>query len=218
MGPYIKSLSSRIKGRFFFPPVKRIKNYFQLILACDMLKETLGFLVGTLSWTLRATCAAHLVHELCYEFTETRGESMMPTLHNQSDYVHALKRYRFGRGIDMGDCIVAMKPSDPKHMVCKRITGMPGDTILIDPSSSSPLTNSIKEARKNDGFNKYITIPPGHVWCTGDNLCHSLDLRSYSVMPMALITGKIFAANTMSSSVFDDFYNFRWLPNSFISE
>lgn len=183
-----------------------------------MLKEALKFLSTTVSWTLRAGCAAHLAHEYVYEFTETRGESMLPTLHSMSDYVHVLKLYRLGNGIEMGDCVVAVKPSDPNHRVCKRITGMPGDSVLVDPSSSSPLTNSESEAARHEGFNRFVTIPAGHVWCTGDNLCHSLDSRSYSVMPMGLITGKIVAANSMSTSIFDNLYHFRWIPNSFVDE
>ncbi|KAK6202606.1 peptidase S24/S26A/S26B/S26C [Scheffersomyces amazonensis] len=177
--------------------------------------ESLKFIASTLSWTLRAGCVAHLIHEFVYEFTETRGESMLPTLQRNHDYVHALKTHRLGRGLEMGDCIVAVKPSDPEHRVCKRITGMPGDIILIDPSSSSELTNTPNEIIQHDGFNKYITVPEGHVWCTGDNLCHSLDSRSYSVLPMGLITGKIVAANSMDKGFFTNFWGFRWITNSF---
>ncbi|ODV77366.1 LexA/Signal peptidase [Suhomyces tanzawaensis NRRL Y-17324] len=179
--------------------------------------DSVRFVVSTLSWTLRAGCVAHLVHEYIYEFTETRGESMLPTLQSHYDYVHALKRYRLGRELDIGDCVVAVKPSDPSHRVCKRISGMPGDVILIDPSSSSELTNLPTEVILHDGFNKYIRVPDGHVWCTGDNLCHSLDSRSYSVLPMGLITGKIVAANSMNRGVTTG-WGFRWIQNSFVDE
>lgn len=175
------------------------------------------FVVSTLSWTLRAGCLAHLVHENVYEFTETRGESMLPTLHNQNDFVHTFKKYKLGRGVEMGDMIVAMKPSDPEHRVCKRVTGMPGDIVLVDPSSSSFLTNSSADVIQHDGFNKYIRIPEGHVWCTGDNLCHSLDSRSYSVLPMGLITGKIVGANSMDDGL-KGFFNFRRITNTFTDE
>lgn len=142
---------------------------------------------------------------------------MLPTLQSQNDYVHALKKYRLGRDIDMGDCVVAIKPSDPDHRVCKRITGMPGDVILIDPSSSSELSNTPAEVIQHDGYNKYIVVPEGHVWCTGDNLCHSLDSRSYSVLPMGLITGKIVAANSMNKGFFSG-WNFHWIENAFVEE
>lgn len=183
----------------------------------------LKFIGTTASWTLRAGCVAHLIHEYVYEFTETRGESMLPTLQAQKDYVHALKTYRYGRNLDIGDCIVAVKPSDPSHRVCKRITGMPGDIVLIDPSSSSELTANMAERLHNNGFNKYIKVPEGHVWVTGDNLCHSLDSRSYSALPMALIKGKIVAANSLDKGFIDDkgkfnLWNFRWITNNFIDE
>lgn len=184
------------------------------------MESKLKFVATTCSWTLRAGCVAHLIHEYVYEFTETRGESMLPTLQAQHDYIHAIKSYRYGRGLDIGDCIVATKPSDPTHRVCKRITGMPGDIVLVDPSSSSELTNNTIERIKHDGFNKYIKVPEGHVWVTGDNLCHLLDSRSYSVLPMALIKGKIVAANSLNKGIIDDngnfnLWNFRWLTNTF---
>ncbi|CAI5757581.1 unnamed protein product [Candida verbasci] len=182
-----------------------------------ILPESFKFITSTLSWTLRAGCLAHLIHENVYEFTETRGESMLPTLQNQYDYVHALKKYKFGRNLTIGDCIVAMKPSDPNHRICKRITGMPGDIILVDPSSSSNLTNTEKQSIINDGYNKFIKIPEGHVWCTGDNLCHSLDSRSYGVLPMGLITGKIIAANSMNIGI-KGLCDFRWINNTFVDE
>lgn len=182
-----------------------------------IIPESLQFAVSTLSWTLRAGCLAHIIHENIYEFTETRGESMLPTVQNQHDYVHAFKKYKLGRNLEMGDCVVAMKPSDPSHRICKRITGMPGDVVLVDPSSSSFLTNTPSEIIQHDGFNKFIKVPEGHVWCTGDNLCHSLDSRSYGVLPMALITGKIVAANSMNDGI-RGFFNFRWIKNTFVDE
>ncbi|KAG7195798.1 uncharacterized protein KQ657_002183 [Scheffersomyces spartinae] len=186
------------------------------------LPESIRFLGVTFSWTLRAGCLLHVLHENVYEFSETRGESMLPTLHNQYDYVHVWKMgHKAGDNLDMGDLVVAIKPSDPEHRVCKRITGMPGDIIAIDPSSSSELTNSSAIATQHDGYNKLIKVPKGHVWCTGDNLCHSLDSRSYSVMPMALIKGKIVAANSMNKGFFSgeySFWSFRWLANNFVVE
>lgn len=188
-----------------------------------MYRDAFKFLGSTLSWTLRAGCVAHLLHEYVYEFTETRGESMLTTLQANRDYVHALKTHRLGRNVDIGDCVVATKPTDPDHRICKRITGMPGDIVLVDPSSSSSLTNSPAKCVENDGFNKFIRVPEGHVWVTGDNLCHSLDSRSYSSLPMALIKGKVVAANSMDKGLWSDggnfwFFNFRWIQNAFVDE
>lgn len=188
-----------------------------------MVQEALRFLGSILSWTVRAGCATHLVNEYVYEFTETKGESMLTTLQANKDFVHASKRHRLGRDLDIGDLVVATKPSDPDHRICKRITGMPGDVILVDPSSSSSVTNLPAACLRNDGFNKYVTVPEGHVWVTGDNLSHSLDSRSYSWLPMGLIKGKVVAANSMDKGLWDKngnlwFYNFRWIDNNFVDE
>lgn len=183
--------------------------------------EALRFLGSTLSWTVRAGCITHLIQEYCYEWVETKGESMLTTLQANRDFVHALKVHRLGRDIGMGDLVVAMKPSDPEHRVCKRVTGMPGDVVLVDPSHSSTLTNSASEALAHDAFNKYIVVPEGHVWVTGDNLSHSLDSRSYGALPMGLIKGKVVAANSMDKGLYGPdgqlwFWNLRWIEGNFV--
>lgn len=133
---------------------------------------------------------------------------MLPTLNMINDYVHVSKWYRNGRDCQLGDCIVIYKPNDPTRRVCKRITGMPGDIILIDPSLSSD----------SEAQSLYIKVPRGHVWVTGDNLPHSLDSRSYNVVPMGLIVGKILAANDLNQSWWDNntrqFFGFRYIPNN----
>lgn len=131
---------------------------------------------------------------------------MLPTLNRLNDYVHVLKWYKDGRDLQIGDCIVAMKPTDPYSRVCKRITGMPGDLILVDPSQDD-----------EESLETFIKIPKGHVWVTGDNLSHSLDSRTYNSIPMGLIKGKIIAANDFNESA-STFWGFRYIDNSFIDE
>lgn len=127
---------------------------------------------------------------------------MFPTLAAENDFVHVSKKYRDGNGVRMGDCVVAAKPTDHGHRVCKRITGMPGDLILSDPMDPE----------------SYIEVPKGHVWVTGDNLEHSLDSRTYNSLPMGLIKGKIVAANDFNAPAWDPItgiFGFRWITNSF---
>lgn len=148
---------------------------------------------------------------------------MLPTLRARGDFAFALKTYRLGRDLDMGDVIVSIKPSDPDHRVCKRISGMPGDVILIDPTSSSSVTNSMPVCEQNDGFNKFVTVPEGHAWVTGDNLSHSLDSRSYMWLPMALIKGKVVAVMSLERDPQEKGlrswpYNWRLITNNFVDE
>ncbi|KAA8911251.1 hypothetical protein TRICI_003861 [Trichomonascus ciferrii] len=149
----------------------------------------------TMSKALRIGCGVHLLHSQLYELSETHGESMLPTLNYAGDYVHVNKYYRRGRGVGVGDLIIAVKPTDPHQYVCKRITGMEGDYVLVDPSAGD--------------FERYIQVPKGHCWVTGDNLSASLDSRTYGVMPLGLIKGKIFAIWGWSDG------RFEWVSNHF---
>ncbi|VVT44038.1 uncharacterized protein SAPINGB_P000271 [Magnusiomyces paraingens] len=153
----------------------------------------------SLSWALRIGCAVHVIHTFFYEISETQGESMLPTLNYSGDFVHTNKLCARGRGCQVGDMIVALKPTDPAQRVCKRITGMPGDIIAVDPSVD------FKENRGKEPA--YIKVPEGHCWVTGDNLSRSLDSRSYGVLPLGLVKGKIVAVNTRDGA-------FQWLGNS----
>lgn len=195
--------------------------------------------ISTGSYALRAVCFVHIVHTYVYEFTETRGESMLPTLAATNDYVHAIKTYKDGKGCQIGDCIVAAKPSDPDHRVCKRITGMPGDIILVDPSVNSELLGSANNdkglpskkqvsesggelADDHEAFDSFIKVPEGHVWVTGDNLSHSLDSRTYNSLPMGLIKGKIVAANDFNEPFWGgskgNIWGFRHIHNTYVEE
>ncbi|CBQ70790.1 related to IMP1-protease, mitochondrial [Sporisorium reilianum SRZ2] len=38
-----------------------------------------------------------------------------------------------GTGLRVGDLVVALSPFDPSRAVCKRVIGLPGDTVALDP-------------------------------------------------------------------------------------
>ncbi|CDK29009.1 unnamed protein product [Kuraishia capsulata CBS 1993] len=183
-------------------------NYPDPTQTAPPMSETLIYMRTLASWILKTGCAIHYVHSNVYELKESRGESMLTTLNTSFDYVHTLKTYQNGNGVKNGDVIVALKPIDPHQRVCKRITGMPGDVIIIDPSNGS--THGRFES-------KYMVVPEGHCWVTGDNLSHSLDSRSYSVIPLGLIKGKIVAANDFNGS-WRSLWGFRWIENAFVKE
>ncbi|KAH3664006.1 hypothetical protein OGAPHI_004720 [Ogataea philodendri] len=151
-----------------------------------------------LSYTVRTVAALHVISSHLVEVSDTTGESMLPTLAVVNDSAVVDKRYKFGRNIEMGDLIVARKPTDPASLVTKRVTGMPGDIILIDPSKNSLARagngrSDLREIYPSDSSNydNYVIVPEGHVWVTGDNLNASLDSRTYSVVPLAMIEGKL---------------------------
>jgi len=59
---------------------------------------------------------------------------MEPTIYSNDVLVTERITPRFQR-IKKGDIIIAKSPSDPKIYICKRVTGMPGDTVFVGFSS-----------------------------------------------------------------------------------
>ena len=59
---------------------------------------------------------------------------MEPTIYSNDILVTERITPRLQR-IKKGDIIIAKSPSDPKIYICKRVTGMPGDTIFEGISS-----------------------------------------------------------------------------------
>lgn len=169
-----------------------------------------------LSLTVRITAFVHLFTSNFFEIAPTSGASMLPTINVSQDFCIIDKRCKNGKNIKIGDLLVSRKPTDPTSWVCKRVTGTPGDIIQIDPShgtlkqlrswdDTSDLSMQDKLEKENkleiiekeyrkkgvDRSDGYIVIPEGHFWVTGDNLADSIDSRTYSVLPMGLVEGKI---------------------------
>ena len=109
-----------------------------------------------------------------------------------------------GLGLRLGDMVVALSPSDSSRTVCKRILGMPGDIILVDPRdaaggvtdaafSHDEHTSSLTSTLLRLHGLRTVTVPPGHVWLTGDNLANSTDSRHYGPVPLAMVKGRVVA-------------------------
>ena len=113
---------------------------------------------------------------------------MYPTLAIQGDYLFCvrtpfLKTFLSRRAphVDRGDLIDYISPTDPTYSVCKRVIGIEGDVVCVDPSG--------EKGRKGD----WVKVPIGYVWATGDNLSNSNDSRDYGPVPIGLIRGKVLA-------------------------
>ncbi|KAL9185290.1 hypothetical protein ACHAXT_003067 [Thalassiosira profunda] len=82
----------------------------------------------------------------------------------------------FTSGLQRGDVVILSHP-EKEGTLCKRIIGMPGDTIV----------------RTDGGGDEcgHTTVPAGHLWIEGDNSLMSLDSRSYGSVPASLVVGKV---------------------------
>ncbi len=105
---------------------------------------------------------------------------MVPTMAVAGEAALELKWINVHK-LTRGDLVTFISPLDPGRIVCKRITGLPGDIVCVDPTGTyAPST-------------EHVVIPKNHIWVTGDNLAWSRDSRVYGPVPMGLLKGRLYA-------------------------
>lgn len=87
----------------------------------------------------------------------------------------------FPERLKRGDLVTFMSPFDPNRPVCKRVLGLPGDTICVDPTGELVPSS------------EHVIIPKGHLWLGGDNAAWSRDSRYYGPVSTALVRGRLVA-------------------------
>lgn len=111
------------------------------------------------------------------------GPSMMPTIDEEGEIaLESILTYKlYPSSLARGDLVTLPSPLDPSRIICKRIAGLPGDIICVDPTGlKAPST-------------EHVVVPKGHVWLIGDNATVARDSRDYGPVSMALIRGKLVA-------------------------
>lgn len=108
---------------------------------------------------------------------------MLPTMSAEGELVFCNKLVcrLFPEQLSRGDIVTFTSPLNPQRVVCKRILGLPGDTICVDPTG--------EEAPSTE----HVVVPAGHFWAGGDNAAWSRDSREYGPVPMALMKGRLVA-------------------------
>ncbi|GAA6058547.1 hypothetical protein JCM10212_006986 [Sporobolomyces blumeae] len=143
---------------------------------------------------LKVLCGVHLFNEHVAEIRPCTGASMFPTLPHTGTFVlHSALSLRL-RPLDRGNLVTAISPLDPSHQVLKRVIGMPGDTVCVDPSG------------ERGRVDEWCKVPQGHVWLAGDNASNSTDSRDYGPVPIAMVRGRVVAKIWPKP---------QWLCNSF---
>ncbi|KAI1438826.1 LexA/Signal peptidase [Xylaria sp. CBS 124048] len=173
----------------------------------------LGHPLRVLLATAQTFALAHVVwaHGLSIGFGW--GPSMLPTFLATNEWFVTDKRYRRGRGVEVGDCVVYSIPVEPGEEGLKRVMGMPGDYVLLNSPPSTATTSvsyatyhgidadgasGVDRAGRNVGSEHMIQVPKGHCYIVGDNLPWSRDSRDFGPIPLALIRGKVIARGSLS--------------------
>ncbi|KAI0043190.1 LexA/Signal peptidase [Auriscalpium vulgare] len=128
-------------------------------------------------YTINFACACHLFLEYVATVQIVYGPSMLPTMSEAGELVVENRmRYRIDpRNLKRGDLVTLESPIEPGRFICKRVLGLPGDTICVDPTGlKAPST-------------EHVFIPKGHCWLVGDNAALARDSRDYGPVPMSLI-------------------------------
>ncbi|THH21451.1 hypothetical protein EW146_g80 [Bondarzewia mesenterica] len=134
-------------------------------------------------YTINLACAFHLFAEYIGSVTSVHGPSMIPTMAEEGEIVieNRLSFRRDPSSLKRGDLVTLASPLTVGRVVCKRVLGLPGDVICVDPTSiKAPST-------------EHVIVPQGHIWIIGDNATLSRDSRDYGPVSLSLVRGTLFA-------------------------
>ncbi|WVQ85549.1 signal peptidase I [Cryptococcus sp. DSM 104549] len=180
-------------------------------------------LVPTTIRTVQILAALHLFSTTVADLRICSGLSMLPTLSYHGDcvlvsplpYWSPFSEGRQKKRPRRGDVVVATSPTDPGSSVCKRVLGVEGDMVEMEPRRGGQrkwidaggrgymvdLPDGEHEADEDRpilqptrrGEGQWVKVPKGCVWLVGDNLSNSTDSRKYGPVPVAMIKGKVLA-------------------------
>ncbi len=126
-------------------------------------------------YSLALGCSIYLFTAHVATISAVKGSSMLPTFNPSGDMVLVDLLFWKFKPLEAGSIMVYQSPVDPDKLVVKRLIGLPGDELYIDPTAST----------------RRIAIPKGHVWMQGDNYVASNDSRHYGPVPIGLLRGQI---------------------------
>ena len=132
---------------------------------------------------------------LLFNFSEVRGSSMQPGIHDRDRILVDHLSYLVG-DIQRGDIVVLRYPLDPSLDYIKRIVGLPGEEVRIDGGRLWIDGHLIDEPyvapESIDPFTRLVTrVQEGHYFVLGDNRLRSSDSREFGQVPHSHIRGKV---------------------------
>ena len=109
---------------------------------------------------------------------------MLPTMAGDREEAVIENRlsFRLSPGcLRRGDLVTFESPLEPGRLVCKRLLGLPGDIVCVDPTGLKVPSS------------EHVIVPKGHIWLMGDNAESSRDSRDYGPVPLSLVRGTLWA-------------------------
>jgi len=125
---------------------------------------------------------------------KTEGPSMLPTLRARGDWIlHDRISHRINgfSSLGRGSLVVYTSPLDRTRVVCKRLIGLPGDVVCVDPfPDPNPGDANGQETTTSRKKSQHIVVPQGHFWAQGDNRALTRDSTTYGPVPFGLLRGQ----------------------------
>ncbi|KAJ2548249.1 hypothetical protein EV175_004899, partial [Coemansia sp. RSA 1933] len=106
------------------------------------------------------------------------GPSMAPSVNIAGDLLLVERLPGWRDRVKVGELVVFVTPTRPERRASKRVLGMPGDVVCVDPTVDSM---------------SYVVVPKGHMWLQGDNYSNSTDSRVHGPIPLGLLRGRVLA-------------------------
>ena len=149
-----------------------------------------------------AAVMAVLIVVFVVQPVKVEGTSMQPRLENEERIFVNKFKYNF-EPVQRGEIVVFWYPEDPTKSFIKRVIGLPGESIDMDPlghitinglpideSYLAPERNQAARARWNQVRPEWKYVKPHYYFVMGDNRDASNDSRSWGLVPEKYIYGK----------------------------
>ena len=149
-----------------------------------------------------AAVMAVLIVVFVVQPVKVEGTSMQPRLENEERIFVNKFKYNF-EPVQRGEIVVFWYPEDPTKSFIKRVIGLPGESIDMDPlghitingipideSYLAPERNQSARARWNQVRPEWKYVKPHYYFVMGDNRDFSNDSRSWGLVPEKYIYGK----------------------------
>jgi hypothetical protein len=120
------SIKAKIAEAFTEPKPPVLARWPYIYQTLQYIKYAIGFGLGYHVWC-----------EYFFTLSLAEGISMSPTMNSTGDWLLLSKRYRHGRGIEVGDMVSYRHPIEQDSYGVKRVVGMPGDFVLRDTPGTS---------------------------------------------------------------------------------
>ncbi len=134
-----------------------------------------------------------------FDVLQVNGRSMEPKL--KPGEIIVIGRFSYGLWLPFsehyallwrrprrGDIVVVQSPEEDRRIV-KRCVGVPGDTVEV--RSGGLYVNGDRMGDATDDLSRLGPIPAGFIFVAGDNRVISVDSRSFGLVPLANLQGKV---------------------------